>query len=277
MIRKPPRRAVPSAERVFKAMAWTGANEGQKTLIYGGSGIGKTTLAALLPNNPVFLGVDDGGRLIKHPVTGDDLQHFPGIETFEDVRTILKQPELFKDFGDIVIDNVSELERWSLPYLFRTVPKNSDGGTVKNVEDYGYHKGYRRWYDVMRLILSDCDPLVRAGKNIVLVAQANISKSVQAGVDDFVREGPALYHDKNVSTMNMYVEWCDHVFRMAHCNVTVNKKGKAGGDMTRGIYTVAEPHFVAKTRTLDTDEYPVVSFDQKSDDSIWQLVFPEAY
>ena len=88
MIKKPPRKPKPADQKVFKAVAWTGAGEGIKAMIYGGSGIGKTTLAALLPNNPVFIGVDDGGRLIKHPVTGDDLMHFPGIETF-DVKSML--------------------------------------------------------------------------------------------------------------------------------------------------------------------------------------------
>lgn len=275
-IKPPKRRPKAPEQKTFKAVAWTGANEGKKIMAYGGSGIGKTTLVSLLPGRTCFIGVDDGGRLIKNPITGEDLMHVEGIETFADVRAVLQQPTIFSDFDNIAIDNVSELERWALPYMFQTVPKSSEGQPVKNIEDYGYHKGYRRWYDIMRLILSDCDPIVRSGKNIILVAQANIAKSVQAGTEDFVKEAPALHHDKNVSTMNMYVEWCDHVFRIANCNITVSKKNKAGGDMSRAVYVHPEPHFVAKSRTISA-EWDVVSFENIQDDSIWKLVFPEKY
>lgn len=256
----------------FRIVPWIGENEGEKIIIHGASGIGKTTLAALSPN-PAFIGVDDGGRKIKHPVTGKDLMHIPNIKTFADVRTALTQPGLFDKYDTIVIDNITELERWALPHLFKTVAKNQKGETVKNIEDYGYHKGYRRWYDVMRLILTDCDPLVRKGKNIIMVAQSTICKYVQAGSEDFVKEGPALHHDKNVSTMNQYIEWADHVLRIANCSVTVSEKGKASGTNDRAVYVHPEPHFYAKSRTIPADPYAVVSFESKTDDSIWKVLF----
>ena len=254
----------------YSIAPWCGDQEGEKIILYGESGIGKTTISTMAPT-PVFVGIDDGGRKIKHPKTGENLQRVENIETFDDVLACLSDISLFKDYETIVIDNITFLEQWALPYLFRTVPKNQSGDAVKNVEDYGYHKGYRRWYDVMRLPLSLCDELVRRNKNVLMVAQSTIAKSVQAGTEDFVKEGPELHHDKNVSTLNAYVSWADHVFRIARYDNKV-KGGKVEGSSSRAVFTQPEPWFYAKSRTLDP-QYDIVAFDNPADDSIWRLLF----
>ena len=263
MIDKPPTIKKKSS---FRIVDWTNENQGQKILLFGVSGIGKTTLASLI-KNAAYIPTDDGGRLMG------TLKVVEGITDFASVRLAL-QSSIWKPGMTVVIDNITELERWAIPHLFKTVPKNQSGGTVKNIEDYGYHKGYRRWYDIMGLVLGDCSELIRRGVNVVLVAQSTICKSVQAGTEDFVKEGPALHHDKNVSTMNAYIEWADHVLRIANCSVKVNK-GKAGGESdSRAVYTHPQPHFHAKSRTI-SKEYDVVSFADVNDDSIWRLIFGE--
>lgn len=253
----------------FSIAAWAGGEEGEKCIIYGPPGIGKTTLAALAPS-PVFIGVDDGGRKYTNPVSNEPLQHVAGVATFDDVRDVLRDVSLFADYKTVVIDSVTELERWALDYLFRHYKKDK-GTTVKQIEDYGFHTGYRRWHDIMRLILSDCAGLVRANKNVVFLAQSTIIRSVQAGSEDFLIDGPELYHDKKVSTMNEYVSWADHVWRIAVHDSRVDKDKKVHGGMTRAIYVHPEPWFVSKSRTI-TDEYSVVSFDSVTDDSIWRLL-----
>jgi hypothetical protein len=270
-MKPPPKLSKSKTKSKFSVVPWSGEAEGEKVILYGVSGIGKTTLASLAPT-PAFVGIDDGGRKIKHPVTGEKLNHVPEIETFADVREVLQDISCFKDYETIIIDNVTELEYWALPHLFKTVSKNQSGAPVKHIEDYGFHKGYRRWHDVMRLILGDCDHLVRAGKNIIMVAQSTIIKSVQAGQEDFVKEGPELHHDKNVSTLNAYVSWADHVFRIAtHDNKA--KKGKVvSGTMDRAVFTHPEPWFYAKSRTIPIN-YNVVAFEEPKDDSIWKVLF----
>jgi len=263
-IDKPP--SIVKKKTGFKIVDWTNENMGQKILMFGVSGIGKTTLASLIKNS-AFIGTDDGGRLMG------TLKHVPGIVDFATVRLAL-QSNIWKPGMTVIVDNVTELERWAIPHMFKTVPKNQSGSIVKNIEDYGYHKGYRRWYDIMGLILADCSELIRRGVNVVLVAQSTICKSVQAGTEDFVKEGPALHHDKNVSTMNAYIEWADHVLRIANCSVTV-AKGKAQGEAdSRAVYVHPQPHFHAKSRTI-SKEYDVVSFENVEDDSIWHLIFGE--
>ncbi|KKM82215.1 hypothetical protein LCGC14_1321810 [marine sediment metagenome] len=264
MIDKPP---TIKKKTSFQIVDWTNENQGQGILLYGVSGIGKTTLWSLI-KNAACIATDTGGRLMG------TLKYVPGVTDFATVRLAL-QSNIWKPGMTAVVDQVTELERWAIPHMFKTVPKNQSGSTVKNIEDYGYHKGYRRWYDLMGLVLGDCSELIRRGVNVVLVAQSTICKSVQAGTDDFVKEGPALHHDKNVSTMNAYIEWADHVLRLANCSVTVSKDGKAAGEsQSRAVYVHPQPHFHAKSRTISSD-YDVVAFEDVNDDSIWRLIFGE--
>ena len=61
----------PIAKRVPKTFAveeWQGDIEGEKIIIHGKYGMGKTTLATMAPA-PVFIGLDDGGRKLKDPRT----------------------------------------------------------------------------------------------------------------------------------------------------------------------------------------------------------------
>jgi len=75
--------------------------------------------------------------------------------------------------------------------------------------------------------------------------------------------------------MNQYIEWADHVFRIANCAVTVSDKGKASGTNDRAVYVHPEPHFYAKSRTIPADPYAVVAFENQKDDSIWRVLFGE--
>lgn len=256
----------------FRVVSGETIKRGQKIIVYGESGIGKSSLAKLAPR-PVFLGPDDGSQLLQNPP-----KFILGTEAFIDVRRALAQPDLFKDYDTIVFDNITEIERTALPYVFLKValPKKPTGPTdkgsdFKTIEDYGYHKGYRYWYDIMRLILQDCDEYVRQGKNIIFIAQnKNIREANPAG-EEFLKAGPSLLHEKDISTLSMYVEWCDHVFRIGYSNIEVKDK-KISGDTQRAIFTQPEPYFYAKSRTLGP-EYSVVSFENQNDDSLWRILF----
>lgn len=243
-------------------------SRGKKIIVYGASGMGKTTLSALAPK-PAFMSIRGDSDANINPITGEQL-HGIDVESFADARAIL-QSDVFDDVETIVIDHVTELQHLALPYTFKTV-KTQNGDTASNIEDYGFHKGYRHWYDTMRLILQDCDRWVRKGKNIILIAQESISKSAQAGVEDFVKDGPELYHDKNVSILNSYVSWAEHVFRIEYSQLVVNKKGKANPVKTRQIRVHPDATFYAKSKTIPAD-YDVVTFEEPKDDSIWRLLF----
>lgn len=262
----PAARPAPTVAKNFSVESWDG-NDAEKILLYADTGMGKTSLSALAPK-PVFLGLDDGGRKLRHPGTGKPLQRIPGLETFADVRAALQQVDLYNDYETIVIDTVTILQGWAEPYTFATVP-GPKGARMTNIEGYGYNKGYKHLYDTMNHILSDCDELVRRGKNVIMVAQSVPNRISNPGGEDFLRDGPRLYAGKP-SIEALYCEWADHILRIDYHNVLTSKEKKITGDTTRAIYAQPELHFRAKSRTLKT---PVVSFESEADDSIWQFIF----
>ncbi len=270
--RKP--KSAPAPVKNFSVGPWKDEGEGERILLYAESGMGKTTLAALAPK-PVFIGIDDGGRKIKDPRTGEDLQKINGIETYDDVRNALQQPALFEPHETAVIDTFTLVEGLAEPFMFRTI-KHEKGGTVSSLEGYGYGKGYKHLYDVMVPFAADCDRLIRAGKNVILVCQKmNVSRANPGG-EDFLEAGPKLSHPKkeNNSVRLYFKEWADHVFFIDHFGVEVSKDHKAKGGTSRAIFVQPEMHYVAKTRSLEKfDGNRAVSFESKTDDTVWQFLF----
>ena len=262
---------VPMPAKQFYVDNWNGGTEGEKIIIYADSGMGKTTLASMAPN-PVFIGLDNGGRKIKHPKTGQTLKFIPDIETFQDVRTVLQQEELWVDHQTAVIDTVTILEELAIPYVLENIP-NDKGVTMKNIIQYGYNKGFRHLYDVMKLILQDCDVLVKKGKNIIFIAQENAMRVPNAAGEDYLRCGPRLTSNKEANVEGLYCEWADHVMRVAFNSTSVKDKKVTASD-ERVVYVKGEAYFRAKSRTLPHD-ISCVTFESPNDDSIWKFIFPE--
>ena len=271
-----PRMGAPSmpvpvrTKKTFSIEPWYGQGEGEKIIVYGASGMGKTTLCALAPK-PVFVGIDDGGRKIRHPVTGEVLSYIPGIETFQDVRDAIVTPGLFDDYQTIVVDTATELESLAEDWVLDNIPTGARTSSVKSLNDYGYGKGFQHLYDAMKLPLQDVGPLVRQGKNIIFIAQSAPHNIANPGGENFLREGPRLYSDKRFSVEACYCEWADHVLRVDYQSVGV-KDHKVRGNTERVVYCVPELHFRAKSRTISPD-ITCVTFSTPQDDSIWKYVF----
>lgn len=273
---RPPSRTLPTAPaKTFKVQAWTNEGQGIKCVGYGASGSGKTTLFSMMPG-AVFIGVDDGGRMLRHPKTEQPIQHVAGITSFADVRDALHQHDLWKPGASCIIDTLTALENLAEPYMFDTI-KTEKGKTAENIEDYGYGKGYTHLFDTMRMILQDLDALVRRGVNVGLICQAMAVKKANPGGTDYLYDGPKLSHPSSEkNSVRLHVcEWADHVFCIDYQDKTVDaapkdRIGKAQGNTVRCVYTHPEPHFFAKTRTLAE---PVISFETPADDSLWQFLF----
>lgn len=275
----PSSRSVPSisqTSRKFVVSEWTGHGEGEKILLYAKSGMGKTTLASMVPN-PIFIGVDDGGRRIRNPKTGSPVKAVEDITTFTDIREVLHQDDIFPVGTTIVLDTITRAEALAEHYIFQSV-KTERGERVDSIEGYGFGKGYKHLLDAMRLLLSDFEPHVRRGVNVVLIAQEGQATVANLAGADYVQDGPKLSNAAKHSVRTEVCEWVDHVFRIGHPDVQVVKdnknavKGKIVGATTRAIYTEPELYFLAKNRMNGTLA-PVVTFDEPKDDSIWQFVF----
>lgn len=257
------------AEKIVQAKTFTigdwDSNGGERILWYGDTGIGKSSINLMAPK-PVFLGLDEGAGRLHHPVTGKPPKRIENLETFADVRAALQQVDLFDSYETVVIDTVTILQDWAEPHMFATVP-GPKGITVRNIEGYGYNKGYKHLYDKMKEILVDCDNLIRLGKHVSLIAQATPNRISNPGGEDFLRDGPRLYAGKP-SIEALYCEWADHILRIAYQDSFVKEK-KISGETTRAVFTQPEVYFRAKSRTISE---PVVSFEDPADDSIWVFI-----
>ena len=267
----PAKTAAPTPKKNFTVKSWDDEKSGEKTIIYGESGMGKTTLLAQL--DPVFIGLDDGGRKLRNPLTGKKLRVVPDIKTFQDVLDCLRTLELFKNEKDVAIDTATVLQQLGEVYTFENVRGPKEKPLCENMEDWGYGKGYKHLRDTMHLILVACDELVRRNINVYLIAQLNAYNKANAAGADYLQSGPNLYHDKKNSIRNDYCEWADHILMIDYNHVKADK-GKASGSTERVIMVQPEVYFIAKSRTINER---AVSFGDVTDTSIWQFMFPNRF
>jgi hypothetical protein len=260
----------------FKVIPWSGDAEGEKIVMYGKSGIGKTTLAAMAPN-PIFLGVDDGGRKIANPLTGDPVQVVDGIGDFQDVRDALATDALWPEDCTIVLDTLSKLEEWIQNHVLEHTTVN--GKRVTSFRKFGWD-GDRYTLDQVRNLLTDLDRHSRAGRNVILLCQQGQIRVANAEGSDYLEDGPFLQHRNDCSAREEVKQWADHVVRVGYLalQVQTEKGSKAGKvvseDATRAIFTGGAQHFTAKSRPIAGKRVPpVVSFESPSDDSLWDYVF----
>lgn len=271
----------------FTIQPWANNGGGERIIIYSPFGMGKSTLASLLPDC-VFIGFDDGARKIRHPATNKPVNAIPACKTFADLRAVLAQPGMFKGVRSLVIDTITKVQALAEPYMFETIP-HEKGHKVRNLEGYGFGKGYRHLHDTIRLLCADLDALIEQGVNVVLLAQESEIELTNSGGLNYLQSGPDLAHNKQGSPRNEIQQWADHIFRIAYQETAVagEPTARAGkirdteGANTRVIFTHPARHFSAKTRpilnphtqtafTLD----PVISFADPTDDSLWQFMWP---
>jgi hypothetical protein len=281
---KAPSKAVAPA-KTFKVEPWTGENEGEKIVGYGDTGMGKTTLFSMLPS-PIFIGLDDGGRRIVNPKTDDAIQHIPDIKTYQDVRDVLHQVDLFPAGSSCVIDTVTLLEQLAERHVLETIPM-SKGGRATNLKAYGWNDGSSHVLDAIRLILQDLDALVRRGVNIGLICQEQAITIANPEGVDYLQACPKLHHDRQYSIMLEICAWADHILRIGYLSTVVRTEGKritgkvVKADATRAVYIGGAQDYRAKSRTLhkfkveDGSVLECVSFATPDDSSIWDFMFNE--
>lgn len=269
----------------FAVKPWTGEGEGEKIVVSGDTGMGKTTLCTMLPN-PIFIGLDDGGRKIVNPITQEPIRHIPGIETYNDVRAALQQTGLFPKGSSGVIDTFTLFERMAEQHVLETIEKPK-GGKAKNIKAYGWNDGSSHVLDAIRLILQDLDALIRRGVNVCLICQEQATSISNPEGIDYLQACPRLHHDRQYSTMLEVCAWADHVFRIGYLNTRIRTEGQRvvgkvqGKDTTRAIYITGAMDYRAKSRTLhkfvseDGGLIECVSFKSPDDSSLWGFIFGE--
>lgn len=209
--------------------------------IYGGHGIGKSTLASQFPA-PIFISTEDG-------LDSLDVTSFPKAKSIEDVvtaiKTLLKEDHEFKT---VVIDSVDWLVE---PLIVDHINKQYDE------KEQAYGKGQVYAAEEFREILEGLDALrLRRGMNVVLIAHAAVVKFEDPRTEPYDRYQPKLPNRCNALLM----EWAD-VLAFAAFKVIIKKDDSGFNKKTRGttngdrlLHFVENPAYVAKNRYNCPDE-----------------------
>lgn len=210
--------------------------------IYGGHGIGKSTLASQFPS-PIFISTEDG-------LDSLDVTSFPRAtkitDVVESIKTLIKEDHKFKT---VVIDSVDWLIE---PLIVSNVESSHEA------KDLAYGKGQMMVAEEFREILQGLDALrLKRNMNVVLIAHAAVVKFEDPRTEPYDRYQPKLPNRCNA----LLQEWAD-VLAFAAFKVII-KKSDAGFNNTknRGVSTgerllhfVENPAYAAKNRFACPDE-----------------------
>ena len=210
--------------------------------IYGGHGIGKSTLASQFPN-PIFISTEDG-------LDSLDVTSFAKAQNVTDVvnsiKTLIKEDH---EFGTVVIDSVDWLVE---PLITSNVEENHEA------KDLAYGKGQMLIAEEFREILQGLDVLRHKRRmNIVLIAHAAVVRFEDPRTEPYDRYQPKLPNRCNA----LLQEWCD-VLAFAAFKVIIRKSDTGfNNQKTRGVTTgerllhfVDNPAYAAKNRYSCPDE-----------------------
>lgn len=175
-----------------------------KLMIYGLSGVGKSSLAAKL-KKPLFLDFEGGLNYLGVDRTP---QYLDLDEFYKDLVELYRKAETGKrEYDTIVIDSVD--------WLVRKVVEKAAGINKHNLTETlnrsngGYGNGKQVLENQIRtMLLPLLVSLNKQGYGICLVAHADRKDLMDADGVDTERIAPKI----DVNTMNAFVEWCDNVF-----------------------------------------------------------------
>ncbi len=216
----------------------------QKVVIYAPEGLGKSTLASLMPH-PLFFDFEQGTHHMDvarvEPKTLEDF--------YMALRELIKSPNGFKT---LIVDTIDWLEELVIKAV-------CDEAKKPGIEDFGYGKGYTYLAEQFTTLLTRLDRTSQAtGMHIVLLAHSQVKKfdaPEQAGSYDRYE----LKLHKNISPL--LKEWADALV-FGNWKTTLadkekeGKKNKAHGGKERIAYCNHQPAWDAKNRHGLKDEEP---------------------
>lgn len=212
-----------------------------KIVIYGPSGIGKSTFASQAPN-PIVIDIERGMDLIN-------VAKYP-VKTFKDVLEIITTLTTQKhDFEYIIIDSIDWLERIMIQNL-------CDANKAKTINDanckaFSFGRGEKLLMTLWEQFISSLNALhYLKNMGIILIAHNQITK-----FNDPVTES----YDKH--SLKLEKKSCEFIKEWAECvlfadlkvkieeeELGFNKSINRGKELGRVLYTEKRPAFEAKNR-----------------------------
>lgn len=168
----------------FQDQAWT-------MLLYGESGIGKTTFAAKAPK-ALIINIENG-------LKGVDLKSYDAfattpIDSWPEVKKLLMKCLNSERFTTIVIDSVSKLQE----LMIQDICKNGDDkGPKDTLAAFGYGAGYQKLSAEAALFLELVESLKKHNKNVILIAHATVETFQDPSSGGYDRFNVSL--DKRIS------------------------------------------------------------------------------
>lgn len=238
----------------------------QRVGVYGEGGVGKTRLVAALVQAGVrakWIDLEDGSNAVE-------VDRIEDVESYDDVLDALQQESLWTGFDAVVIDSVTRFEYLATKWTVENV-ETEKGEKVKNIEGYGFGKGYRHLYDQFYKLLPALDRHIRAGRHVILTAHANATNVVNPAGEDYAKFSPRLHHSDKSSIRSAFYEWLDHLL-FVKLDVAVSKDGVAQGAGGRTIYTAPLPYHDAKSKTIAQS----FIYTPAKAVEVWRAILPNA-
>jgi AAA domain len=205
-----------------------------RAIFHGPAGIGKSSLAASAPS-PIFVAAEDG----LDQIDATAVEPYP--TTFEEVLAALDYIATL-DHESVAIDSLDWLE----PLVWEHTVRKASSSKIKNIEDFGYGKGYIAALDPWRLLIKRLDALRAKGMNIILIAHS-VRKMFKNPLGDDYEQWTMKLHEK---ATGLFVEWAQVVGFCDWDVATEDTSGRVKAQTTgkRIIRTNPNPAFLAKTR-----------------------------
>jgi hypothetical protein len=242
----------------------------KKIFIYGGAGLGKTTLASFAPK-PIFVDIDDGSKeldVARYPFSDDPIVgHIP--DSYPSVVVAVEDlTNTQHEYLTAVFDTGDKLENLIHKYICgrdskkKQSGRNQDAEALSTIVDYGYGKGYDLAVDELRLFLFKLDCLRAKGVSIVILAHAQIKSFKNPLGGDYDRYIPKV----NEKFFGVIKEWADLTGFLsldggASKEVAGDKRYRGFSTGARILHTAPNAAYEAKTRLMlpESIEIPQVN------------------
>lgn len=213
-----------------------------KACLYGVEGVGKTTFAAKWPG-AVFIDVEDGSGHY-------DVARMPKPDSWSVLLDEIRAAAQLPDIGTLVIDTADAAEALC-------IAKVCSDRKWKGIEDAGYGKGYTYLAEEFQKLLTALDGVVASGKNVLVVAHAQIKRFAQP---DEMGEYDRWELKLQKKCAPLVKEWCDLLlfanYKTDLMKDEQTKKYKATGGKRRVMYAAHTAAYDAKNRLGLPDEMP---------------------
>lgn len=207
-----------------------------RIMMIGVEGVGKSTAGASMPN-PLFICSENG-------LVGPQFDNVSSFNpsSWADILAVLDEIAANKtEFKSIVIDTLD----WVEPMLYAHVCANQGKG-CKNIEDFGYGKGYIVAQQEARQLITRLEKLNSMGFYIMILCHSQIKTFQNPVGENYDRYEPKV----NLKIAGLFKEWCDTILFAQFDSFTRKEgmKAKAYGGQARIVQTTHSAAWDAKNR-----------------------------